>query len=369
MNEHATNDASTRAPAPAGSAAARIDAVDRPYRPSWLDTLFDAIARLPGPTWAAYLVLAIPSVLFSSTALWLSGVRAWWDVEPTQAFWGLLTIGMFAATHYLRYVAGSAFDAFRPALGRGVVDPERSRYEFTVMPARPVLALTAFSFALTPLYYVIDPVASQIGELTGLGLVVRAVSESLTTAVVLALAYQALRQGRRVNQLHAIAEHVDPFRPMPLYAFSRLTAQTATVLILFNGIGIVLNPASLSSEASIALYVPWLVVFGVVAVGIFLVPLRGMHGRLEAVKDGLESAAGERLRALLGELNDAIDARDTKAVEALDRTVGALRHEKEVLRTLPTWPWSTGTIRGFASALFLPVVLFLIQRLLSQLLA
>jgi hypothetical protein len=46
--------------------------------------------------------------------------------------------------------------------------------------------------------------------------------------------------------------------------------------------------------------------------------------------------------------------------------VAAIRREREILHGLPTWPGSTGTIRGFASALFLPLVLFLIQRLLSQ---
>jgi hypothetical protein len=342
------------------------DAATRPYRPSWLDVLFDAITRLPGPTWLAYAVLTFMSVIFSSSGLWASGILPWGDVDPTQAFWGILTAGVFAATHYLRHVAGSAFDDFVPALGDGVADLARARYELTVMPARAVLALTAFSFVITPLYYVVDPVASQVGGLTGIGLLLRAISESLTSAVVLALLFQAIRQARRVNALHAAARNVDPFRPVPLYAFSRLTAQTATVLVLFNAVGIALNPAALASEASIALYAPWLVVFFAGAVAFFIVPLRGMHRRLEAVKDGLESAAGERLRGLLGELNTAIDARDTAQVDALDKTITALRHEREILKTLPTWPWSTGTIRGFASALFLPIVLFLIQRFLSQ---
>jgi hypothetical protein len=344
------------------------DGPARLYRPSWLDLLFDAIAALPGPAWLAYAVLALPSILVSNAALWLSGLEPWGEVDATQTFWGLMTVGVFAATHYLRVEAGRAFDAFRPALGLGVPNSDVARHELTVMPARPILALTAASAALTVLYYVADPEAAQVTGLSGLGLIGRAVSESFTTAVILALVYQAIRQARRVNQLHAAAEHVDPFRPLPLYAFSRLTAQTGTVLVLFNAIGIALNPAALSSDASILLYVPWLVGFGVVAVGFFVVPLLGMHRRLEATRNDLESAAGARLRALLDELNEAIDRRDSPKVDALDRTIAALRHEREVLRALPTWPWSIGTLRGFASALLLPLALFLVQRFLGQVL-
>ena len=68
------------------------------------------------------------------------------------------------------------------------------------------------------------------------------------------------------------------------------------------------------------------------------------------------------MRALLGELDEAIDARATDQVDALDRTISALRHQREIIGKLPTWPWSAGTIRGFGSALLLPMILFLIQR-------
>ena len=74
------------------------------------------------------------------------------------------------------------------------------------------------------------------------------------------------------------------------------------------------------------------------------------------------------MRDLIAELNEAIDARATERVDGLDRTISALRHEREILAKLPTWPWSAGTIRGFGSALLLPIGLFLIQRYLGALL-
>lgn len=63
-----------------------------------------------------------------------------------------------------------------------------------------------------------------------------------------------------------------------------------------------------------------------------------------------------------------MDAVDLARGDALNKTLGSLLQQREVLAKLPTWPWSTGTIRGFGSALFLPILLFLVQRYLGQLL-
>jgi len=340
----------------------------RPYPPSWLDRAYDGLEGLPGPTWLAYLVLTVVSVLLANSAVWLSGLRPIGDVEPAQVGWGVATAVLLAASHRLRVVAGAAFDAFRPALGTGIADPERARYEITVMPARPILILTVFSFIITPLYYVVDPVASQVVGLTPLGFVPRIITEGATSAILMGVLYQAIRQMRIVSRLHDAADRIDPFRPAPLYAFSRLTSQAGLVLIGFNVLGMVLNPAMFESSAALTIFAPWLIGFTLVAVAVFAVPLLGMHRRLEDEKDRVEGAADGRMRDLLGELNEAIDARATDRVEALDRTISALRHEREILAKLPTWPWSTGTIRGFGSALFLPLVLFLIQRYLGGLL-
>lgn len=345
----------------AGSARAR----GRPYARSWIDLFFGWMTALPGPTWLAYAVLVLPSTLLSNSALWLSGLRPWGDVDPQQVYWGVSTAAIVAAAHYLRNLAGASFDRFRPALGTGHPDPERVRYELTVMPAAPIAVMTVVLIAITPLYYLADPVASQVEGLNGAGLVARTAAEGLSSVVFLAVAYQAVRQLLAVTRLHAVADQVDPFRPLPLYAFSRLAAQVGIVLVVFISGGVAVNPQALASETMVALWLPWILGTPIIAAVVFLVPMLGMHGRLEAEKDRLDSTADGRMRALIGELNEAIDARATDRVDALDRTMSALRHEREILARLPTWPWSTGTIRGFGSALLLPIALFLVQRYLG----
>lgn len=344
----------------------RGDAV-RPYAPSWLDRLYDWLVALPGPTWLAYVGLGVVSVVVANSALWLSGLSPFGKLDPAQIGWGAATIVLLAASHRLKLVAGATFDDFRPALGSGVAEPELARYDLTVMPARPILWISVVSvFIVTPLYYAADPVASQVVGLTPVGLIPRILSEGGTTTILLAITYQAIRQMRTVGRLHEAADQIDPFRPAPLYAFSRLTAQIGLVLIGFNSLGIVLNPAVLEDTAGFGFYVSWIIVFTLFALAVFLVPLGGMHRRLAGEKDRVLDAADRRMRDLIGELNDVIDARATASVEALDRMISALGHEREIIAKLPTWPWSTGTIRGFGSALLLPIVLFLIQRYLGS---
>ena len=338
----------------------------RPYARSWIDVFFGAMTALPGPTWAAYTVLLVLSVGLSNSALWLSGLRPWGELDPQQVYWGASTAAIAAAAHYLRNLAGQSFDRFRPALGTGEPDPERVRYELTVIPAVPVAALTLFSFVTTPLYYVVDPAASQVIGHTPVGLVARLISEAGATVIFLAVAVQAVRQLRAVTRLHRVADGVDPFRPLPLYAFSRLTSQVGIVLVLWISGGLLANPDALQVDWVAAIWLPWLVVTPIVAVVVFVVPLLGMHGRLDAEKNRLEEAADGRMRDLVRELNEVIDSRASDRVEAVDRMISALRNERELLAKLPTWPWSAGTIRGFGSALFLPMALFLIQRYLGS---
>jgi hypothetical protein len=337
----------------------------RPYAPSWIDRLFDVMSALPGPTWLAYAVLVVPGVALANSALWLSGLRPWGSLDPSQVFWGAASVMIVAAAHHLRDLAGESFDRFRPALGSGAESPEAARYALTVMPAIPVAILSAAIFLLIPVYYAWDPVASQVVGLVGAGIVARVLAEGIGSVVFVSVAYQALRQLRIVTRLHAVADQLDPFRPHALYAFSRLTAQVAIVLVVFISAVVVVDPQAIQSTSNGALWLPWLIGTPLVASVVFAVPLLGIHGRLDAEKRRLETAADGRLRALLGELDEAIDARATERVDALDRTLTALRNERDVLARLPTWPFSASTIRGLGPALLLPIVVFLIQRYLG----
>ena len=98
----------------------------------------------------------------------------------------------------------------------------------------------------------------------------------------------------------------------------------------------------------------------------FVVPLYGLHTRLAAEKERLQGETEHRLKALLAELNHDVDSRDLTRADGLNKTLASVGQQREILAKLPTWPWSSGTLRAMTTAILLPLFLFVIQLVLSR---
>jgi hypothetical protein len=339
-----------------------------PYAPSWLNLLLDWIERLPGPSLLAYAVLALIAVLGGHFALWNSGLLPVGQLDAGQTFWGIYLPAQLWIIHELDGVARSSFEAFRPAADFDDATAARHRYELTVTPAIPAAVIALVMVPATFGYYALDPVSSQVVGYSVPALLARATAESFVGAVLMVFVYHTVRQLRLVSRLHAAATRVDLFQPRPLYAFSRLTSRTGIALLALTVSGLLANPPQVSSAAFWAIWAPWIVGVPAVAVLIFVLPMLGMHRRLATAKEEAQTDADERLRAIMAELDRAVDARDLPRAEGLQKMLAANLSQRDVLARLRTWPWSTGTLRGFASTLLLPIVIFLIQQTLIELL-
>jgi hypothetical protein len=80
----------------------------------------------------------------------------------------------------------------------------------------------------------------------------------------------------------------------------------------------------------------------------------------------LENA--RRWEAVMAELYRLIDDGDLPAADRLNGTLAALERGRTAIERIPTWPWRPETLRGMVGALVLPVLIFLVQRLLGRLL-
>ena len=89
--------------------------------------------------------------------------------------------------HYLDGVAREALRAFRPATDASDAEIERLRYELTVIPARPAAVLLIATMIVTPGYYLLDPVASDVVGLTPVGMALRYVIEVLFGGLLVVL--------------------------------------------------------------------------------------------------------------------------------------------------------------------------------------
>ena len=330
-----------------------------PYPASWVDDLTDAIDRLPGPAWAFYLVLLAGVALLINGADWIAGQDPPGTFDPAQSGYAVYGVYMLALIHYLNREAGSKIESFRPALDIGAAEYERLRYEVTTLPARPGALAGLLGVAIVALLYASDP-PDAVDAPQPAVLVATVVAEALTIGILAVLIYHTIHQLRLVSRILALASRIDLFDPAPLYAFSNLTARTGIGLVLLIAYGFLIDP----TINVVAVVLTGLV--SVVAAAAFVLPLRGMHQRLVVEKERLQLQADQRFKATLADLHRSVDERDLSVADGLNKTLTSLQLERDALARIPTWPWQPATLRAFVSVLLVPIVIWLIIRLLER---
>jgi len=339
-----------------------VDAVDAAPRPiSWIDHLLRAVQRSRLPNWAFYAGLfgvghALVVLLHVRDGVPLE--RALLTSPRVFLVW---TVYLLAMTQYLNAVARERMARFRPALDVDDATFAALTARLTTMPAAPVVAhgLGWMAVGAAILWALWD-------EVLRLGYPPWEVLLTVATFFVGGGAiYHTVHQLRQVSRLLARVERVDLYRLDPLHAFAGLTAQSALGWIALLYATTLLVPRALWVPAVEA---TWLVV-GAVAVAAFVVPLRGMHRRLAAAKHAALVANGARMRRAMEAVHAAIDAGDAERLDGQNKAVAALAAERERLTKLSTWPWETGTLRGFVTALLLPLLLRLGQQVLERVVA
>lgn len=354
----------------------RATTASRPYPPSWLDALVGWIERLPVPIWAAYIVLAGISAAVVALEAALSS-RGLFGQDPAYFAYAIFHVVTLAGYHLLSRGGRSAWDAFRPAVELDDVTSARRRAELSTTPAVPAVVL----YVVAVLGYLVMLASSPEGfDLVGhqpAFVAVRVAAEAFWLAPVsLMVGYLLLRQVRIVSRLHRSVVTVDLLEPGPLHAMAKLTARSAIVLLLVQLLVFVPLP-NVSESARLTL----ILIFGpfiLVSVAAFILPLRGMQARLTEEKRQRLAVVNARLEAALATLHAVVDeevvpTREESAarlaqtrVDTLNKAISSLLQEREFIGKLSTLPWDTGTFRTVASAVLLPILLFLLTRAVER---
>ena len=352
-------------PAAASTGAILQAGAREPYARSWVNVLNDWIKGLSGPAFLAYLVGAGLGVGLSYLPQQPTGREMTGLELGNVLYYGALPAAVLFLIDRLDRTAGQAFAVLRPLLAVDDSAATDMARRLTVVPARVALILTVIGIVLGPIGYVTDPVGSGIVGLSAGSLLLRFVWELFISAAFLILIYHTYRQLRLVDQLHARLGTIDLFDQGPLYGFSRVTSQTAIGLIVLVVPGIFLIPAG-AGAGFLIISLAWYALAAAVAVAAFILPLRGIHDLVAAEKRRVQADLGRRISIALGGIQGAVDAGDDARTEAQNRALSTLVSARDVVNHVPTWPWSTGSLTGFVTALVLPIVLFLIQRYLGD---
>lgn len=335
----------------------------KPYPPSFLDRFMDFIKRLPIPFWLTYLVMFILQGMLMHVLAWIDGWQPAFTFSPMILLFPLWLWAPLAMMTYLDQVSLEALSSFSPLLDVEEEKLNRLKYEFTVMPARSVI-LSGVIWSI--IYIIITYLAFEafyVGYRVGTLLTVITIIEGLISfATASAIYYHSLRQLRLVDRTVKMAGQFNLFRLDPVYAFSRVTSLIGVSWMIMLSLTLLLFPIQLATAPVLVMWVLQVVL----AVAAFVLPLWFVNRRLVSEKRRLLAELNRRLEAKLERLHRCLDDNELGEVDQINSAMSALSAEREVLTRIPTWPWRTGTLTGFLSAILLPILLFLIQLVLGN---
>ena len=359
--------------AESGARAAVASAVAPPYPPSWVDRLTAGVDRLPLPAWLVYLAAGLALALLYlalllSSAQWATGRLPLGTALIYSLLNGLTAPYLLGFIHYLDHSAAGALARFRPVLTVDEAGYDRLRYQLTTLPPRA----TWIAAGLGVVYGVVAQVLSMLnGQDLGTG------TESpvpiafiigynfLLYVLVLVVVYHTLHQLRLVNTIYTQHTRINLFQLGPLYALSALTARTAISIGIPTYIWFQANSAATATTA--VPNVIQTVFLSIVMLLTFIWPLVGAHNLLEREKQRLQDAVARRVEATITELQRRVDAGEPEAIAALKGTLDGLLTTQGVIDKLRTWPWRTETVSGLGLAFLLPLLIWVVQRVLERL--
>ena len=331
---------------------------------SWIDWLLGRIDALPGPRLLAYgllfvAILVVDVVLHGEARL-----------DSQTVLTGLVDasfpIVLLAGLDWLNGVASRALDQLSVALRVDAGELEEVRHELLRTPpswanAAAILALleAGISLATSPGGYGIRPDSSpaEWAEVFVVG--------GSTTVLVFVLVAHGVHQLRSVMRMHRELVTIDVFRLDPLYSFATLTSWTGISLLALVTYGIVAFGLLGELQFS-AVDVATTVIFGVMSVALFVIPLVGLHDRIQAEKARQRAAAGASLAAAVAELQRRTELGQYENSKEVTDVVTAATLTYSTISRIPTWPWRQETLRGFLGAVALPIVIWSVTALLGR---
>ncbi len=355
-------------------AAARPDPVQqhddiaRAYRPSWLNGIFRAVDRLPGPPALFYGIAAVVAVAIGTILLWVDGTQPLGTVSYIRAINDLYFVFPIAVIHYLCVAAGRAIDRFRPAFGPDQARFDLYRHKLTTVPRGPVwialgvgIIYAALSFSSDPALFGVLPNSPAYSAIP------LATSTIVSTILFVVYLVFALRQLVYVVRIHRAADNLSLFDSFAHNAFSGLTLRSSILMVL--PVYLFAFFALLSGRPADAISIPDLISVAAAISGaalIFILPLLGMHRRLVDEKAQLLRDIWVRIGTTAQDLHKEMDASATERVDALNKQLSTLLLESETVKKLSTWPWAVETLRGFLTSVALPILLWIATTLLGK---
>jgi len=322
--------------------------------------------RQPLLGWWFYLGLGLATYAWGVGVEWAAGTRPLGSMDVDLAIaapYG--PFGLALWTLGLR-IAKRALVVFWPATGWPESDRPAWNERMSFERRGPELLALALG-ALGGIAALLSTPAGVLGPESSRGVVYAAYLPVFVFgyATTTAGALTAVRWLRLTARIHREAMAVDVFDREPIYAFSRLTVMAGLGYSVAAYYSLTVNGAFQVGNAASALFIGGTMLFAVL---VFTVPMWGIHERLNREKEALIRDVERRTNALVTELYARVDAGEFESTGVITSALSGTQALRERIDRLSTWPWPPQVLRGFVSALVLPLVIFILTRYLGDLL-
>jgi len=334
-----------------------------PYPPSWIDRLIQWIDRLPGSAWVFYLVSILALTVLINIVVWVDGSVPFGSYSSFQGIFPPFVFYFLALYHYLTQVGSRSLQEFRPLLDADDSDHAQIRYELASLPRGLGWLAIVIALITLPSFFLSGQAFGDRDPNTVLPYILAAFSALFFGATIFCLIIRSLRQLRMVHRLHAQATNISLLKLEPAHAFSKLTARTGIGIMLLVILGFIRDPRVFSGGLFVG---GGYILMAASAIIIFVVPVMGMRDRLVKEKKQTLDETSDLLQSTGDKLERKIRADDYIDLQGMETAIRALIRKREMVEKISTWPWNPGTVRGFASTLLLPILLWLITRFLGR---
>jgi hypothetical protein len=337
-----------------------------PFPPSWIDRLIAWIDRASGPTWLIYVLGALVLALLANAIFWIDGGLPLGSIDQLITIFSILALYWLALYHYLTRVGSRSLIAFRPLLAAADSEMGRIDYELATLPRWLGWLSIPLGLGVSAATLVGDP--APFGDLvaqTALPYVFDFVITWFLICTFLCLIIRSIRQLMMVRKLHARATNINLLKLDPAHAFAALTSRTSIGMILLLIIAFLPDPTEFSTTMDMVDITLTSMIFAV-SIGVFVLPVIGIRDQLDQEKQRVLDEINTLLQAASDQLHKRVRDVNYQDIGDARNAIEALIHEREFIEKISTWPWDPRTLRGFASALILPIFLWLVTRLLED---
>ncbi|MEX1072002.1 MAG: hypothetical protein WEC37_05185 [Anaerolineales bacterium] len=333
---------------------------NRQFTPSWIDWVIDWVESLPIPPLFFYILFYAFNVIVVHLAYWIGG-----DLTPGQLrstfFFDVTWMPFFLGyLHLMKRTARQSVEEFRPALDISRSKFDKIKYEFTTLPFWPVLLLSIVG--------ALGGILAFLNSLTDLsaGNIVWSVISGGGYTFLPVWLYASYRHITKINGLYKQVDNLNLFNLQPLYGLSRVAMLVGGFIIIIINMNylweVFLGTPSMSQETIILLSFVLLIF----ALAVIIAPIWGIHRRIEDKKRTMLAANAEQIVALEQSLQDDLKRKKFTNVDGIGKGLSALFSMRANIQAIPAWPWQPGAFRNFASAILLPLLIWLAQRILTQ---